>query len=427
MKPKKRDRTKTNTKKNDEMDYIMTERQKRISRETFEELKTLFLEKNHFYTVLDVYFKPSGKQFIQWVLLQCNEHGGKPFEQVEQSARQMSTCRKCPKCLSILQTNSIRIPIPELNKRIQESTKSTVINKQVVIRYSNKLHNNSSVVLVKCNLFGHHKKLFPQPANSVGKNNVCPECIKTREYNKKAGENFIEKINTVLKEKNNSFSFFGSIDRNNKKIIFYELICKKCGCSEWEREKYVGSVKCKVCHPVGTKGESLVNHYLSSLNIVFETEKKYDDLKNIQNLEIDFYISKFNLLIEFDGIQHKQPCSRFEGIKGFFKTIKSDWKKNRYALKNDINLLRIPECEINNIGYHIDNALKKIYKGEKIYKINYTPIIVWRRRKHKEKKGRIVFFDYNRFKLQTINIISLSNDNRKTSFRKIQYSAGKFH
>ncbi|UHO37110.1 hypothetical protein H5J24_15255 [Chryseobacterium capnotolerans] len=181
--------------------FTMTEKQITICKNSLEELKVLYLEHQHFYTPVDVYYEPSGDQFKKLVLLQCNEHGGKPFRQDEQSARGMRRSRKCPKCLSILQKNSIRVPISDLNKRIQESIKSTVINKQVVVKYSNKLHNKNSVVLVRCNLFGHHKKLFPQPASSVGKSNVCPECVKTREYNKKPGENFIEKINTVLKEK----------------------------------------------------------------------------------------------------------------------------------------------------------------------------------------------------------------------------------
>lgn len=374
--------------------FTMTEKQINICKNSLEELKILYLENQHFYTPVDVYYKPSGKQFKKWALLSCNEHDCEPFEQDIQDARGMRRSRKCPKCLSILQKNSIRVPISDLNKRIQESIKSTVINKQVVVKYSDKLHNKNSVVLVRCNLFGHHKKLFPQPASSVGKSNVCPECVKTREYNKKAGENFIEKINTVLKEKNNFFSFFGSIDRNEKKIIFYELICKNCGCSEWEREKYVESVKCKVCHPKGSKGESKVYNYLNNLNLIFETEKKFDDLKNIQNLECDFFIPKLNLIIEFDGYQHYYPIDYFKGLKSFKNTIKCDWIKNRYALKNRINILRIPFKEYDNMESLIDNAIAKINNQERtsknyynflnVYRINYISIIVNKRMRLKK-------------------------------------------
>lgn len=376
----------------------MTDEQKKISQKTFEELSFLYMENNHFYTVVDVYFEPCGKQYRKMVLLQCNEHGGKPFAQKEQSARKMMRCRNCPKCLSMLQRNCIRVPVTELNKRIQESTKSTVINKQIVIRYTNKLHNEkNSVVLVRCNLFGHNKKLFPQTAVSIGKTNVCPECVKTREYNKKAGERLVEKINNILNETNKSFSFFGSIDRNNRKIIEYEIICKKCGCSEWRAERDIKTAKCTICHPVGTKGESLVYDYLANLNLIFEKEKKYDDLKNIQNLEIDFYVPKYNLLIEFDGPQHEKPHPAFDGLKGFLKTIKSDWLKNRYALKNNIHLLRIPQNEINNIEFHVDNALEKINKGEKVYEITYTPIIARKRRKYKRILTNKYICDYEKF------------------------------
>ncbi len=369
----------------------MKKNQVNICNKTLQELKELYIEKNHFYDIVDVYYKPSGNQLKKWVLLNCNEHSCMPFEQSVQDAFLLRRSKKCPECLSIIQTMNSRVSITELNERIQNSTNPSVTNKQIVIKYlNNSEHKRNSVVLVKCNLFGHHKKSFPQTAVSIGKNNICPECIKTRKYMKKEGENLLLKINNILNKKNNSFYFLGEIERSDKGVIFYELVCKKCSCSEWEREKYITSVKCKICHPYGTKGESIIHNYLTQKSIVFDREKKFDDLKNKQNLECDFYIPKFNLLIEFDGLQHEKPNSHFQGKHGFFKKNKNDWIKNRYAYYNNFNLLRISQKEINNIKLHIDKALEKINNGERVYKIAYTPIFVTKRKKFITlKKNRI--------------------------------------
>lgn len=376
--------------------FTMTEKQINICKNSLEELKVLHFENQYFYTPVDVYYKPSGDQFKKWALLSCNDHNCEPFEQDIQDARILRRSKKCPECLSIIQSRNNRIPVSELNIRIKNSKNSVIRDKQIVIRYEDHLHNDkNSMVLVKCNLFGHHKKPYPQTAVSIGKNNICPECAKTREYKKKAGENLVTKINNILIEKNSSFSFFGSIDRNDKSIIFYELICKNCGCSEWEREKYVSSVKCKVCYPNDTIGESRVIKYLNFLKLTFKKQKKFPGMKNEKELKCDFFIPKLNLIIEFDGHQHYYPVDYFKGFKSFKKTIKCDWLKNRYALKNRINILRIPFYKYENIEKLIDDSIAKITKGQEtfannnkllnVYKINYVSIIVAKRIKFKKR------------------------------------------
>lgn len=327
--------------------------------------------------------------------MQCNKHG-RVFPQIVTDVKLLRLSEKCEECYSSIQSNRIRVTISELNNRIKNSKNSVIRDKQIVIRYEDHLHNDkNSMVLVKCNLFGHHKKPYPQTAISIGKNNICPECAKTREYKKKAGENLVEKINNILIEKNSSFSFFGSIDRNDKSIIFYELICKNCGCSEWEREKYVSSVKCKVCYPNDTIGESRVIKYLNFLKLTFKKQKKFPGMKNEKELKCDFFIPKLNLIIEFDGHQHYYPVDYFKGFNSFKKTIKCDWIKNRYALKNSINILRIPFYEYENIEKLIDDSIAKITNDQEtcandnnllnVYKVNYVLIIVTKRIKFKKR------------------------------------------
>ena len=97
-------------------------------------------------------------------------------------------------------------------------------------------------------------------------------------------------------------------------------------------------------------------------------------------LPFDFYLKKYNLLIEFDGEQHFKPLTRFGGNKKFKQALKRDIIKNDYAFKEEINLLRIPYEELNNIN----NILKKTFiilgTGNRI-DINYDYKIIERYKK----------------------------------------------
>ena len=60
------------------------------------------------------------------------------------------------------------------------------------------------------------------------------------------------------------------------------------------------------CGCLVSKGESLVNKWLTEHNIAFETQKTFNDLRLIRPLKFDFYLPEYNILIEYQGIQHKE-------------------------------------------------------------------------------------------------------------------------
>lgn len=59
------------------------------------------------------------------------------------------------------------------------------------------------------------------------------------------------------------------------------------------------------CGCLVSKGEYLVKKWLTDHKIVFETQKTFDDLKLVKPLKFDFYLPEYNILIEYQGIQHK--------------------------------------------------------------------------------------------------------------------------
>ena len=98
---------------------------------------------------------------------------------------------------------------------------------------------------------------------------------------------------------------------------------------------------CPYCNII--KGEDKIAHYLLKSNIEFVYQKSYDDLRGIGGgrLSYDFYLPKFNLLIEYQGEQHDHPIELFGGEEQFIKQQEHDRRKREYALKHNVELLEI--------------------------------------------------------------------------------------
>lgn len=101
---------------------------------------------------------------------------------------------------------------------------------------------------------------------------------------------------------------------------------------------------CKESH-----GEIKIRTFLEKNDIEFEGQKSFKDCKLKQALLFDFYIPVHNICIEFDGQQHFESVNIFGGKENFQKIQERDAIKNEFCKKENINLLRIPYTEFNNI------------------------------------------------------------------------------
>ena len=86
-----------------------------------------------------------------------------------------------------------------------------------------------------------------------------------------------------------------------------------------------------------SRGESLVKSWLIYANISFVYGYILPN-----KLHFDFYLPKYNLAIEYDGIQHFKPRSYFGGDEAFKKQVSNDKKKDQYCREHNIKLVRIP-------------------------------------------------------------------------------------
>ena len=117
---------------------------------------------------------------------------------------------------------------------------------------------------------------------------------------------------------------------------------------------FLGGVRCPFC--AESKGESLITTILNSMNVNFEKQKKFDNCKYKDKLPFDFYLAKYNLLLEYDGIQHYESVPFFGGDRMFWVCKLRDKIKDNYAIKNNIELVRIPYTFSDN---QVKNVIKQ--------------------------------------------------------------------
>jgi hypothetical protein len=88
---------------------------------------------------------------------------------------------------------------------------------------------------------------------------------------------------------------------------------------------------CPICK--SSRGEIKIINFLLKNNIQFIPQKTFEGCKYKLNLEFDFYLSDFNICIEFDGEQHFASNEYFGGEKNFELTKLRDDIKNKFTFK----------------------------------------------------------------------------------------------
>jgi len=151
-------------------------------------------------------------------------------------------------------------------------------------------------------------------------------------------------------------------------------------CSEGKHDDYSrninGSNQCDFRCPncLYSKGENKIDNILTQINIFHDCQYSFNNLRgaNRKLLRFDTPIfwdkekTKLKLVIEYDGESHFRPVcfggiSIERAIENFKRQVENDIKKNLYCAENNIQLIRIPYWEFNNIEeilkyYLIENS-----------------------------------------------------------------------
>lgn len=176
----------------------------------------------------------------------------------------------------------------------------------------------------------------------------CPHCSERSWINRKKN---IESINEIISKE--GYKFLEEYTTAKTKM--------KCSCPnghifEINWNNFKSGKRCPYCRK--SKGEEIIKSILEELKIDFISQYKFKDCKDLLPLPFDFYLPNYNLIIEYDGEQHFDVNRAFNSNENkFWETVIHDAIKNAYCEDNNINILRIPFWEYNNIKEIIKNKL----------------------------------------------------------------------
>lgn len=259
------------------------------------------------------------------VKIKCEEHG--VFEQ--RPSDHLAGCG-CSKCAN----NAVSTTEEFIEK-------AKLVHKDDDYDYSFvEYKNKRTKVKIKCKEHG----IFEQTPNNHLLGYGCAECANNIKY---TTEQFIEKAKLVH---GNKYDYSLVVYENSKSKV--KIKCEKHGVFEQFASSHMSGVGCPGCH--SSHGETKIANYLQKNNIIFETQKTYQDLKDKECLSYDFYLPDKNLLIEFNGEQHYNSKAFNKTYKEFLVQKHHDWLKRKYAEDNKINLLVIPYWEFDNIEENLN-------------------------------------------------------------------------
>lgn len=88
--------------------------------------------------------------------------------------------------------------------------------------------------------------------------------------------------------------------------------------------------------------ERLIDAFLNELGIEYVAEYRFEDCVDINALPFDFYLPRYNTVIEYQGAQHYKSVDMFGGEDAFETRRKHDAIKRDYCKTHNISLLELP-------------------------------------------------------------------------------------
>jgi len=259
-------------------------------------------------------------------------------------------CSDCENIFTTLPKYVVRTknPCSYCNNHQEPYTKEEFIEK------CRKIHNNKydyslveytnikAKIKIICPIHG----LFEQSAENHMEKHGCPNCSNEARSKKQS------KMPTIQGYK--------ILEYKNARQVS-KILCEKHNIIFYQRtdDLIKRGATCKLCSNNKNLGEDKIINYFKNNNILFERNKSFKELKDVNKLSYDFYLPDYNLLIEYNGIQHYKWIKYFQKtIHSFHKQKHHDWLKRKYAKSNNIKLLTIPYWDFDNLTEILENELK---------------------------------------------------------------------
>lgn len=177
----------------------------------------------------------------------------------------------------------------------------------------------------------------------------------------------IGRINHTFKDETNNrygkltvLEFVGT-DKNNQAL--WKCRCD-CGNIKITTGASLRNGSVSSCGCLSSKGEQKLQSLFTQMNISFETQKSFTDLYSPKGFPLffDFYLIDYNILIEYQGIQHYECTNTWWNTPENFEQLRiRDNRKREYCKEKEIPLIEIPYWDYEKINdKYIECLLEKI-------------------------------------------------------------------
>lgn len=235
-------------------------------------------------------------------------------------------------------SEKLRKLISDVKDIVESKNNNILLNPE---DYINVKTNNLKIICGSCG------KTFTTSLSSIiNDNGACVECgiKKSSGLNKLTPREVEKRINSV-----NNNVLLNPEEYISNSTPNLKIKCGDCGevyITTLANYEYNQKIRCDSCSQRISVPERRVMTLLDKYNIEYIYNHKFDDCKNIKPLPFDFYLPQYGLIIETDGEHHFRPIW---GDKHFSQTKQNDSTKNEYCKTHNIELIRIPYWDFDNI------------------------------------------------------------------------------
>jgi very-short-patch-repair endonuclease len=281
-------------------------------------IKEIFPEYNYDLTIY--------KNIRTDITLICKKHG--IFD--KKPSLMLYSKQGCPKCGLVKRNES------KINNFKELVSRFNLVHNNLYDYSSSEYIRNNIKIKIKCQKHGY---FYQRPDNHLS-GSGCIICGKNKMVNSKKYNTDIF-VNLSNKKHNNLYKYNETVYEDSQKEVI--ITCESHGNFEQRPVYHLGGSGCPKCY--SSKGEKNIRDILISNNIDFVEQHSFNNCIFIKPLKFDFYIPKYNIVIEYDGRHHFESIECWGGETELEKIKLKDNIKNQYCEDNSIDILRISYLE----------------------------------------------------------------------------------
>lgn len=259
------------------------------------------------------------------VIITCPIHGD--YEQIPYKHLQGSGCRECA-------LENMKKKLKGQANRKPKKTNEDFLKEAKEVHGDNFLYieeykGSDTKIKMKCKKCGY--EFMQDPYHHIKRKQGCPKCSGNVKYTQ---EQWIKEAT----KKHNGFYDYSLVEYKNQNGLV-KIICPKHGVFQQLAKHHLNYGNCPMC--LETSGEMSVRLFLERKNIEYIYQYKDDKCVYKGVLSFDFYLPKYNLVIEYQGIQHYVQKAFGKTIEEFIEQQKRDQIKRDFCKKNGIREIEI--------------------------------------------------------------------------------------